>query len=334
MMRITANPSNPHHGLVPEYPTPNCAVCGSDLGSHVVATGFDYEYQTCDNEWKVHQCVNCAHLQLHPRPADSALGTIYPANYYSYQMKKISPFALAVKARMDERKFKGIVGMHGRKPRSFLDVGCGDARYLKLMQRWGLPVQDVHGLEIDASVVAELRGHGLNVVCGRADTEAGLAHIADGSLDLITMFHVIEHLDDPGAVIKNLARKLAPGGLLVVETPNFDSLDARIFGDRYWGGYHFPRHWHIFRPQTLSKLGEDRGLQVRALRYQPGHAFWLFSLHHAIANCWGMPRLAKLVHPLKSLPALAVVVAFDLLRAKLGYKTSAMLMAMSKPSRS
>lgn len=332
MTTLMVNPTNAGHRLVPERPVSDCAVCGLDLGSNVVATGFDYEYHTCDNEWKVHRCENCGHLQLHPRPADCALGAIYPASYYSYQMKKIGRLALAVKARMDEIKFKNIIDLQGRKPRSFLDVGCGDARYLKLMQRWGVPPEHVHGLEIDASVVEELRGQGLNVVCGRADAEAGLAHIVDGSLDLITMFHVIEHLDNPGAVIENLARKLAPGGLLVVETPNFDSLDARIFGDRYWGGYHFPRHWHIFQPRTLAKLGEDRGLRVRAVNYQPGHAFWLFSLHHLMADRWGMPRLAELVHPLKSLPALALVVAFDLLRIKLGYKTSSILMAMSRSS--
>lgn len=334
MTRLTVDPLNSRRVHVSECPAPNCAVCGSNLGQNVAATGFDYEYQTCDNEWSMYRCVGCAHLQLHPRPADCALGIIYPAHYYSYQMKQINPFALAVKARMDERKFKGIVGMHGRMPRSFLDVGCGDARYLKLMKQWGLSAQNIHGLEIDASVVEGLRSQGLNVVCGRADTADGVAHIADGSLELITMFHVIEHLGDPGGVVKNLARKLAPGGLLIIETPNFDSLDARMFGDRYWGGYHFPRHWHIFRPQTLAKLCEDRGLQVRAVRYQPGHAFWLFSLHHAIAYGWGMPRLAKLIHPLKSLPALAVAVAFDLVRAKLGGKTSAMLMVMSKPTQS
>lgn len=297
----------------------------------MVATGFDYEYGTCDNEWKMHMCVNCSHLQLHPRPADESLGIIYPPNYYSYQMKKISPFALAVKARMDESKFRGIVKLLGRRPRSFLDVGCGDARYLKLMLRWGLDAEKVHGLEIDDLVVSELKGQGLNVACGRADTQDGLAHIADGSLDLITMFHVIEHLESPGAVIENLAKKLAPGGLLIVETPNFDSLDAKLFGESYWGGFHFPRHWHIFRPQTLSRLATDHALEVKAVRYQPGHSFWLFSLHHLIANKWSAPSLAKLVHPLKSLPALAIVVTLDVIRAKLGFKTSSMLIAMSKP---
>lgn len=330
MTKSTLKPVHTHRDLVQVHPTPICAVCGDDLGQHVVAKGFDYEYQTCDNEWHVHMCVSCSHLQLHPRPADSTLSVIYPANYYSYQMKKISPFALAVKARMDEAKFNGIVKMLGRKPRSYLDVGCGDARYLKLMHRWGLSASDVHGLEIDEAVVGDLKKAGLNVSCGRADTQEGLAHIPDGSLDLITMFHVIEHLDNPGAVVKNLSRKLAPGGLLVVETPNFDSLDARLFGDRYWGGYHFPRHWHIFRPQTLARLATDRGLSVKTIRYQPGHSFWLFSLHHLIADKWGMPCLARMVHPLHSLPALATVVAFDLIRAKMGFKTSAMLMAMSK----
>ena len=70
--------------------------------------------------------------------------------------------------------------------------------------------------------------------------------IKEETLEFITMFHVIEHVKDPKSIIKTLNKLLVPGGHLVIETPNIDSLDAMIFKETFWGGYHFPRHWHLF----------------------------------------------------------------------------------------
>lgn len=323
-LTLTANPPFIH-----EVDASVCAVCASSGLSNVVAQGLDFEYETCANVWKVCECPQCGHLQLNPRPATSTLSVIYPGNYYSYQMGKVSPFALWCKRKLDKRKFAGILKMLGKQPSSYLDVGCGDGRYLELMIAMGLGPANVHGIEIDQDTVDVARSKGLNVVNCRAEEAE---HLADGSLDLITMFHVIEHLDEPGKVIQTLARKLKPGGMLIMETPNFDSLDARMFGRRYWGGFHFPRHWHIFKEPTLARLAQTHGLHAQATRYQPGHAFWLFSFHHLLRYGWGTRRLANAFHPLKSLPGLALVVAFDLARAALGMKTSAMLMACRKGS--
>ena len=70
----------------------------------------------------------------------------------------------------------------------------------------------------------------------------------------MTMFHVIEHVADPPRVAERVARWLAPGGVFAVETPNLESLDARLFRERYWGGYHFPRHWHLYPFRGLPFL--------------------------------------------------------------------------------
>ena len=152
-------------------------------------------------------------------------------------------------------------------------------------------------------------------------------------LDPITMFHVIEHVDDPGAVVDRVARWLTPGGIFAMETPNVESLDARIGRRTFWGGYHIPRHWNLFTPATAKRLLEDRGLEVIDIRYQSGHSFWIYGMHHRLR--YGNPQLPKLArwfNPFRNLPMLALVTGFDRIRAALGMKTSAMLIIARKPA--
>jgi len=217
-----------------------------------------------------------------------------------------------------------------RAPRSYLDVGCGDGRFLRLLERRGVPREALYGLELDRNVVDSLRNSGYSgVFCERAEDAASLP---EGSIDLVTMFHVIEHVDNPGAVIRRIRGWLSPGGVLALETPNLDSLDARIFRQTYWGGYHIPRHWNLFTPATLGRLLADSGLEVVSTAFQTGHSFWMYSLHHAVRFGRGSrPRAGEWFDPTRSLFGVAGFTAFDLLRGKLGWKTSAMLVIARRP---
>jgi hypothetical protein len=144
---------------------------------------------------------------------------------------------------------------------------------------------------------------------------------------------VIEHVEQPVAVVRRLAESLTPGGVLALETPNLDSWDARLFRQQYWGGYHIPRHWHLFTPQTMTRLLTSAGLDVVTIEYQTGHSFWLYSIHHRLRyGTPPRPRLAAHFNPIGgSLLALAAVTAFDKARAALGAATSAMLVIARKP---
>jgi SAM-dependent methyltransferase len=231
---------------------------------------------------------------------------------------------------MDRRKLAGIVRAVGRTPQRYLDVGCGDGRYLRTLARRGVPASGLFGLELDETTVERLREQGFGAYCERVETTE---RFPDGSLDLVTMFHVIEHVASPAVVVDRLTAMLRPGGVLALETPNIDSLDARLFHDGRWGGYHIPRHWHLFNPETLRKLLEERGLEVQTVRYQTGHSFWMYSLHHALRyKERPRPGLAKLFDPLSSTVPLIAFTGFDQARSKVGAKTSAMLFIARKPT--
>ena len=309
---------------------PACPVCGaSDYGQFVV--GFDYELLTCTNPWRFVRCRACRHVWLKPRPAVAELGVVYPPTYYAYNYDAINPIARKAKELLDRRKIAKIVRYCPQAPKSYLDVGCGDGRFLRVMEQLGVPRAGLYGLELDNRVVQRLRGQGYSgVSCERAED---VSSFPEGGIDLVTMFHVIEHVDNPGTVIARVRRWLSPGGVFALETPNLDSLDARMFRHTYWGGYHIPRHWNLFTPASISRLLTDKGLEVMATVFQTGHSFWMYSLHHSVRyEGKSRPRAGAWFDPTKSLLVLAGFTAFDLLRGSLGAKTSAMLVICRKPS--
>jgi SAM-dependent methyltransferase len=179
--------------------------------------------------------------------------------------------------------------------------------------------------------VTRLRRRGYQVYQQRVED---CSEIPAGSIELATMFHVIEHVADPVRVVRRIAQWLSPGGALVVETPNLDSWDARLFKQSRWGGYHIPRHWTLFDASSLRRLFEGSGLTVEHSAYQTGHASWMNSLHHlAKFNSRSpSPRLAHWFELPKGLPLLIAFTGFDIVRRSLGAPTSAILMVARKPS--
>jgi 2-polyprenyl-3-methyl-5-hydroxy-6-metoxy-1,4-benzoquinol methylase len=155
-----------------------------------------------------------------------------------------------------------------------LDVGCGSGLFLQRMRKLGW---DVEGIDPDASAIENARKKGLKVRLGRLET----SRYAPESFDVVTMSHVIEHVEDPHRLLKECHRILKPSGLLILITPNVKSWGHIMFRDS-WRGLDVPRHLFVFTVSSLGHLSQSAGFRkVEVATTIRGAAWMLFTSRHA-----------------------------------------------------
>jgi 2-polyprenyl-3-methyl-5-hydroxy-6-metoxy-1,4-benzoquinol methylase len=135
-----------------------------------------------------------------------------------------------------------------------LDVGCGDGSLIRLLQSYGWHAE---GCDMDPRAVEAARVRGLDVHLGRLE-ERGYR---DGTFDVVTMRHLVEHVPDPIALLREVRRILKETGRLVALTPNAESWGHRMYGSA-WRGLEPPRHLHMFTARALGRMASEAGLGV------------------------------------------------------------------------
>lgn len=303
---------------------PFCPVCSSDdIRRHAEAS--DEEYFTTAEVFNYFRCAGCGVLFIHPMPT-GRLAEIYPPNYYSFDPVVLQSPVFRVKEWLDRRFFARLLRSVPGAELSALDVGGGVGWMLDTLRRADPRVKSavIVDLDPDAGEEAEKRGHEYH----RARFED---FRTERRFDLIILFNLVEHVADPGAVLKKAGELLAPGGLAVVKTPNTDSWDARLFRRKNWGGYHCPRHWALFDIPSFRALVRRCGLRVRNARCTQGAPFWttsvMFALHRRgwinVSAARPVPR-----HPLYQFLS-AAFAAFDMARGVF-FPTSQMFFVLEK----
>src|SRR5262249_44381858 len=128
----------------------------------------------------------------------------------------------------------------------------------------------------------------INLIIGNIEPDFDV--LRDTGHDLIIMSQIVEHLRDPVAALGRLRKKLTPEGLLLLETPHVGGLDYMLFRRRYWGGYHLPRHFHLFTKDSLARTAERLGYRVVRQGSLPSPGFWIMSFRNAFglsSSCRG-----------------------------------------------
>ncbi len=301
-----------------------CPLCGPQFDGEEVARGRDFEYDTTgEQEFRFVRCRGCGVIVLDPRPADDEIAGLYPDDYGPYKFDELP--ALVRKGRdYVQRRKVDVIRRHAKPDARVIDVGCGAGAFLRLLRSQGEPSWRLAGWDFPGPHLEHVRRDGFDVISAPIERPD-----VPRDTDVFVLNQVIEHFARPAEVVAMLADGLAPGGCLIMETPDTDGLDARWFGDRHWGGYHIPRHLVLFNEATLRTLVERAGLSVVETAHLSSPAFWVQSLHHRALER-NRPRLASLC-VIDNLPLVAAFSAFDAACAKFRPTSNQRIVAM-KPT--
>jgi len=232
--------------------------------------------------WTFFSCRSCGFVFANPAPASEAIAQFYAdlddeeysqedegrGRNFSTVLRRLRPYA---------------------PPGSLLlDVGAASGIFLNLAREAGYRVA---GIEPSAALAADAeRLYGLKLFCGTVEQFAACEKFA-----AITLLDVLEHVTDPKAFVSRLGGLLAPGGMLVIVTPDVGSLAARIMGGRWW--HYRVAHLNFFNRHSLGWLLEKQGFEI-VLRKRFA---WNFSAYYLVTRLLPFLKKNALQTPLKKL---------------------------------
>ncbi len=197
------------------------------------------------------KCQSCGFHFTNPVPSENVIGDYYKSEeYISHSSSKtglINKAYNVVRNITLKRKVKLIQGLS--KGKALLDIGAGTAHFLSAAKSAGFNVQ---GLEpdVDAKQFAKSE-FGITL-----EDLSEISRIETGSKDVITMWHVLEHVYHLKKDVAEFVRVLKKDGVLIIAVPNMSSWDAQYYQE-FWAAYDVPRHLYHFQENTIQKLMEQ-----------------------------------------------------------------------------
>lgn len=224
----------------PPFDILGCIRCGFQLRS--TGAGTDGKIGEAGNNGETGETVN----------DDTGEANLYGEEYYSGRAE-YSYRDERVTGHFDDYVHRARLKTIARfipPPADFLDVGCAFGGLVRAAGDFGYRAQ---GLDLSAYAVREGRRTGLNLRQGELTT----AGLSAGSFDIVTLIEVLEHLPAPREVFARLGEIIRPGGLLVIQTADFQGLQARLAGSSYH--YYLPGHLHYYSARTLKRFLRGSG---------------------------------------------------------------------------
>ena len=280
----------------------DCPLCGA-ASAVQVASSRDVALGV-PGVFSLARCAGCGLLYQNPRVRVDHLEHAYPSHYAPHARDSELPRIARTRGRAVRFVLRGSLGYghldvadvgwrdrvagrvlrrkivtafppwHGRG--RLLDVGCATGKFLGQMRAMGWSVA---GLEVDPEAARKAKTITPDVFVG----DPVDALFAPASFDVITAFHVIEHLPSPREALGRMLGWLAPGGVIIVEVPNVDGVGARLFG-RNWSGLDFPRHLVHFTPRTMDQMVARVGGRVVDVVHRTKPRYLIRSLRHWLSG--------------------------------------------------
>lgn len=206
------------------------------------------DYFLSQEDFEIMECDNCKLLFTTPRPDKSVIGNYYKSEDYlshNEHKKGLVPWIYNRVKRINIRNKYKIACGNRTKP-YILDFGCGVGDFLNYAKQKGC---DISGCDMseDARIWASMK-LGKSIV-----TPDEIFNLPHSTFDIITMWHVLEHIDDLRYQTEQLHCLLKDDGRLVIAVPNYKSYDAQHYKDK-WAAYDVPRHLNHFHKESLQNI--------------------------------------------------------------------------------
>jgi len=249
--------------------------------------------------YSIVRCETCSLTYTDGIPFSTAeLGKIYSADYFAkgakYEVRLTNVSCLNA-----EQRLKQVLALNDLRLDKWLDVGCATGDFLVAAKSL---VKEVHGIEISNFAASQARARGLDKVTVVNFLEADLL---SNEFDLVSMWDVIEHLQDPKAAFKKAFEILKPGGYLVLSTGDIQSKLARLTG-RYWHLMTPQDHLYFFSQLTMERMLMATGFHLISISY-PGKRVPLDFMIHKLSRLF-LPKASNSVLRLVKLFRLGKVV--------------------------
>lgn len=247
-----------------------CPWCNSENNSQFLKLK---DYFLTQEEFEILECDNCKLLFTSPCPTPEIIGKYYKSEDYlshNEEKKGIVPMIYnRVKKINIKNKFNIAIG--NQQPTiNILDIGCGVGDFLHYAKTKGCKVTGIEPNE-EARKIAERK---LNSQILSPDE---LANIPNNSYDIITMWHVLEHVADLKTEIFHLQRLLKKNGTLIIAVPNYKSYDATFYKDK-WAAYDVPRHLNHFSQTSIKNIFDKTELQLIDIKPLKWDSFYISML--------------------------------------------------------
>ncbi len=230
----------------------NCPLCGSEhFQNHIICNDFLVSQES----FVIVKCDQCSFEFTNPRPKSEVLGDYYQSASYISHSNKITGLTDIVyrTARYFalKKKLRLINKYHTKK--SILDYGCGTGAFLNVCKKAGW---EVTGVELDSKARSIAEGTTKSKI-----SDALINIESDTRFEVITLWHVLEHVSDINEIIDQLKQKLAKGGKLIVAVPNKASYDRQLYKE-HWAAYDVPRHLYHFDQPTMKQMMKKHQLKL------------------------------------------------------------------------
>jgi 2-polyprenyl-3-methyl-5-hydroxy-6-metoxy-1,4-benzoquinol methylase len=214
------------------------------------------DYSVSKEIFELHHNPEYDLLMTFPKPSLEKLPSYYESDdYISHTDGKRSLFERVyhfIKGIALKNKLK-LINAQSAKGK-LLDIGAGTGDFLVVAKNDGW---NITGIEPSAKAKGIAINKGVNFADSLSDLESH-------SFDIITMWHVLEHVPNLEDYLSELKRLIKPNGTIIIAVPNFKSFDANFYG-RHWAAYDVPRHiWH-FSKTAIEKLFAEKGIQLTAV---------------------------------------------------------------------